>query len=88
MQTSYTITGTLETDQLVRLDNPVSLPAQRVRITLEPIKTASSPNRNTGETLFQWLSQVHEQRTKLGIQSLSQEEIDAWVQEERESWGD
>ena len=84
MYASYTLTGTLETDQLIRLDKPVSLPGRRVRITLEP---AFSKDRN-GETLFAWLEQVHERRKTLGIESLTKEEIDSWIQEERENWGD
>jgi hypothetical protein len=87
MPASYTITGTLETDRLVRLDKPVSLPDHRVRVTLEPLTRLSSQDRN-GETLFVWLEQIHEQRSKLGIKSLTKAEIDAWIHEEREYWGD
>jgi hypothetical protein len=69
MSASYTITGTLETDRLVRLDKPVSLPEQRVRVTLEPLRRVSFDDRN-GEALFVWLEKIHEQRDKLGFKSL------------------
>ena len=87
MPASYTTTGTIENDRLVRLDKPVSLPDHRVRVTLEPLRRISSQDRN-GEALFIWLEQIHEQRNRMGIKALTKEEIDAWVREERENWGE
>jgi hypothetical protein len=54
MPASFTSTGTLETDQLVRLDKPVSLRECRVRVTLEPLL----PEERTGETLIAWIEKA------------------------------
>jgi len=86
MNDSYTIsgTGTLETDQLVRLDAPISLPARRVRITLEPI----FPELCTGDKFIEHIRKLRANLEKSGFRFRSKEEIDRQIQEEREAWGD
>lgn len=86
MYDSYTITrtGTLETDQLVRLDAPISLPARRVRITLEPVL----PELCTGDKLIEHVRILRANLEKSGFRFRSKEEIDRQIQEERDAWGD
>jgi hypothetical protein len=84
MYDSYTITGTLETDQLVRLDNPVSLPARRVRITLKPLL----PEQRNGKTLIEWVRKARTDLKSKGFQFRTKEDIDQQVREEREAWGE
>lgn len=45
MPASYTITGTPESDQLVRLDKPVLLPERRVPIAVEPLSASRADSR-------------------------------------------
>lgn len=84
MYDSFTITGTLETDQLVRLDVPVSLPVRRVRITLEPVALELS----TGDGLIEHVRKLRANLEKNGFRFRSKEDIDQQIREEREAWGD
>jgi len=84
MYDSCTITGTLETDQLVRLDNPVSLAARRVRITLKPM----SPEQRNGKTLIEWVRKARANLKSQGFHFRTKDEIDQQVREEREAWGE
>ena len=78
MPASYTITGAIENDRIVRLEKPASLPASRVRVPLEPRTRPSSQDRN-GENLFVQPEQTDEHRSKPGAKPLTKEEIDALV---------
>jgi len=84
MYDSYTITGTLETDQLVRLDIPVSLHARRVSITLAPLL----PEQRNGKTLIAWVRKARADLKSKGFQFRTKEEIDQQVREEREARGE
>jgi hypothetical protein len=77
----YTSMGTLATPQTVVLDYPAALPLGRVRVLVEALPT-SSPERA-------WLNTLTEIRRALqqsGYRARSQEEIDAQLQAERDSW--
>ena len=78
------ITGTLESDQLIRLDLPVSLPARRVRVTLEPLP----PEQRNGKTLIEWIRKARADLKRQGFHFRTKEEIDEQVREEREAWGE
>ena len=84
MENAYIITGTVENGQLIHLDESLPISTKRVSVIVKPV---SREGRN-GKTLFAWLNQIHERRTKLGITSLSKEEIDSWIKEQRDSWGE
>jgi len=84
MHTHQAITGTLENGQLVRLDEPVSLPAGRVRVTLEPLPSEA----RTGKTLVEWIKIARGQLKKRGYHFRSKSEIDQQIHEERNAWGD
>jgi len=84
MQASYTFTGTLEGEQLVRLDKPALLPVRRVRITLEPLP---SEQRN-GKTLIEWVRKTRADLKSKGFRFRTKEDIDRQIREEREAWGD
>jgi len=71
MHTSHAITGTLENGQLVRLDEPVSLPAGRVRVTLEPLQS----DARTGKTLVEWIK-IARGQLKIRRASFPQQERD------------
>jgi hypothetical protein len=84
MEQTYIVNGTVENGQIIHLDEPVPISTKRVSVIIKPAPQKSY----NGEALFAWLEQLHERRNKLGIKSLTKEEIDAWIQEERDSWGD
>jgi len=84
MQSSYTYTGTLENNQLVRLDAPVSLPMRRVRITLEPLPQ----EQRNGKTLIEWLRKTRADLQSQGFRFRTKEEIDQQIREERDAWGE
>jgi len=84
MEELYNITGTLETDQIVHLDRPISLPVRRVRIILQPLIS----EQRTGKTLIKWIKMTRADLKKRGYYFRSKEAIDQQINDERESWGD
>jgi hypothetical protein len=84
MEQTFVVNGTVENGQLIHLDEPLPISTKRVSVVVRP---ALRKDRN-GKTLVEWLERIHERRRKLGIKSLTKEEIDAWIKEERDSWGD
>lgn len=84
MEQTFVVNGTVENGQLIHLDEPLPISTKHVSVVVRP---ALRKDRN-GKTLVEWLERIHERRKKLGIKSLTKEEIDAWIKEERDSWGD
>lgn len=84
MEQTYTVTGTLENGRLIHLDEPLPIYTNRVSMIVKP----AIRNDRNGKTLVEWLRKIHARRDKLGVKSLTREEADAWIQEERNSWGD
>jgi len=84
MEQTFIAHGTVENGQLIHLDEPLPISTKRVSVIVRP---ALKRDRN-GKTLVEWLKKIRERRKKLGIRSLTKEEIDAWIKEERDSWGD
>ncbi|MCI0697319.1 hypothetical protein L0337_35605 [candidate division KSB1 bacterium] len=74
----------MENGQRIHLDEPLPTPTKRVSVIVKP----TSQKAYNGEAFFAWLEKLHERRKQLGIKSLTKEEVDAWIQEERDSWGD
>lgn len=87
MEQTYIINGTVENDRLIRLDEPLPISTRRVSVIVRSTSNKINEGRN-GKTLVEWLERLHERRKKLGIKSLTKAEIDAWIKEERDSWGD
>ena len=84
MEQTYVATGTVENGQFIRLDAPLPITVARVSVIVRP---SLKKDRN-GKTLIEWLKKIHKRREKLGIKSLTKEEINAWIKEERNRWGD
>jgi len=84
MEQTYVASGTVENGRLIHLDEPLPISDERVSVV---VRLAVHKDRN-GKTLFEWLDKIHAHRKKLGIKSLTKEEVDTWIQEERGSWGD
>ena len=81
MSAPYTVTGTLSDKHIVILDEPVSLPAGRVRVTVEALPTAKSDG-----AFLTKLSAIRQDLRASGYRFRTKEEIDAQIQAERESW--
>jgi len=86
MSATYTRHGILESDSLVRLDEPVHLPRGRVRVRIETIP--ANHGVQNGKTLFAWLHSVHDELKRSGYRFPSKEEVNLQIREERESWGE
>ena len=82
MQKSYVVTGTLTDGQTVTLDESVPVSGERVRLTIEPISLhARSSYREA-------MAAIRERQKARGHRPPSRSEIDARVEEERDSWAD
>ena len=81
MSEHYTVTGTLVDEQTVKLDQPLSWPASRVRVTVELLATAQSQ-----QAFLSKLSAIRQRLRASGYRSRTKEEIDAQIQAVRESW--
>jgi len=78
----YMSSGTLSNAQTVVLDRPLALPLGRVRVVVVEASPVEPLN-------YVWLDKLAEIRQSLrqsGYRSRSREEIDAQIQNERDSW--
>ncbi len=82
MQTAYIITGTLNDDQTVTLDEALPLKPMKVRLSVEPLMpTQPRPHDEV-------IAEIHARQKARGHVPRTREEIDADLQAERDSWGD
>jgi hypothetical protein len=82
MQTAYILTGTLNDDQTVTLDEALPLKPMKVRLSIEPL-VPTNPRLHDEVIAELWTRQKargHVPRTR--------EEIDAALQVERDSWNE
>jgi hypothetical protein len=82
MQTAYIITGTLNDDQTVTLDEALPLKPMKVRISVEPL--APSQLRPRDEVI----AEIRARQQARGHVPRTREEIDADLQIERDSWNE
>jgi len=86
MAESYTVSGTLEHKRLIHLDESVPLRAGKVKVTIRANakKTIQQAKRkNTVVTL----EAIHARQRARGHKPPTPEEVEAYVRQERESWG-
>ncbi len=82
MQTAYILTGTLNDDQTVTLDEALPLKPMKVRLSVEPLaQTHPRPHEEV-------ISEIRARQKARGHVPRTREEIDAELQTERDSWGD
>lgn len=81
MAKPYVLTGTLRGDQTVTLDEALPLKSGKVRLTLELLR--SEPQRPYRDVL----ASIRERQRARGHQPRTREEVDAYLESERESWG-
>lgn len=80
MQTAYIVTGTLNDDQTVTLDEALPLEPMKVRLSIEPL--APKPSRTHDEVI----GEIWERQQKRGYQPPTRAEIDDYLKAERDSW--
>lgn len=80
MQTAYIVTGTLNDDQTVTLDEALPLGPMKVRLAIEPL--ALKPSRTHDEVI----AEIWERQQRRGYQPPTRAEVDADLKAERESW--
>ena len=82
MQTAYILTGTLNDDQTVTLDEALPLKPMKVRLSVEPL-TPTHPRPHD-----EVIAEIRARQKARGHVPRTREEIDADLQAERDSWGD
>lgn len=82
MQTAYILTGTLNDDQTVTLDEALPLKPMKVRLFVEPL-TPAHPRPHD-----EVIAEIRARQKARGHVPRTREEIDADLQAERDSWGD
>jgi hypothetical protein len=80
MQTAYIVTGTLNDDGTVTLDEALPLAPMKVKLAVEPL--SAPPARSHDEVV----AEIWERQKMRGHQAPSRAEVDAYLQAERESW--
>jgi hypothetical protein len=80
MHSAYIVTGTLIDAQTVSLDEALPLIPTKVRLVVEPL--LSAPPRQYQEVI----AEIRERQRTRGHQPPTREEVDAYLQAERDSW--
>jgi hypothetical protein len=78
---TYVVTGTIADAHTVALDEPLPISQGKVRLVVEPIAV---PQRSYMEVM----ETIRERQRLRGHQPPTKEEVDAYLQAERDSWGD
>jgi hypothetical protein len=80
MQTAYIVTGTLNNDGTVTLDEALPLEPMKVRLAIEPL--APKPSRAHDEVI----AEIWERQQRRGYQPPTRVDVDAYLNAERDSW--
>lgn len=80
METAYVVTGTLTEGTMVKLDEKMPWPAGKVRVMIEPLQVQEK------KSYLEVMAEIHERQRLRGHQPPTKEEVDAYIQTERDSW--
>lgn len=80
MQRAYVLTGVLTDRQTVTLDEALPLTASKVRVVVEPLEIAVK------RPLSEVLAEIWARQKARGHKPPTREEVDAYIQAERDSW--
>jgi hypothetical protein len=80
MHNAYIVTGMLTNERTVTLDEALPLPATKVRLVIEPLGSAS--HRSYQEIV----AAIRERQAARGHRPPTTEEVNAYLQAERDSW--
>jgi len=81
MHNAYIVTGTLTNERTVTLDEALPLPSTKVRLVVEPLASASP------HSYQEIVAAIRERQAARGHRPPTTEEVDAYLQAERGSWG-
>ena len=82
MHNAFIVTGTLTDAQTVTLDEALPLTPTKVRLVIEPIlSTNPRPYQEV-------IAKIRERQRTRGYKPPTREEVDAYLQAERDSWED
>ncbi|MFN0112109.1 MAG: hypothetical protein ACKVZH_24870 [Blastocatellia bacterium] len=84
METAYIVTGTLTDQNTVTLDESLPLGTTKVRLSVEPLPGDPPAKRTHAEVI----EEIRERQRARGHQPRTREEIDAYLEAERNSWND
>lgn len=84
METAYIVTGTLTDEHTVTLDEALPMSEGKVRLSVEPLSISQTGKRTHAEVI----AEIRERQQARGHQPRTREEIDAYIQTERDSWND
>jgi hypothetical protein len=80
MQNAYIVTGTLTNERTVTLDEALPLTATKVRLVVEPL--VSTSHRSYPEIV----ATIRQRQAARSHQPPTPEEVDTYLQSERNSW--
>jgi hypothetical protein len=81
MHNAYIVTGTLTNERTVTLDEALPLTSTKVRLVVEPLLSASQ------RSYQEIVAAIRERQGARGHRPPTTEEVDAYLQAERDSWG-
>jgi hypothetical protein len=82
VQNAYIVTGTLTDDHTVTLDEALPLTRMKVRLVVEPI--SHKPRLAYQEVI----SNIRNRQRARDHHPRTREQVDAYLREERDSWGE
>lgn len=80
MSATYVVTGTLTDGQTVMLDELLPLPLTKVRLVVEPLSDSIL------RPYLEVIAEIRRRQQARNYKPRSREEVDAYLQEERDSW--
>lgn len=80
MRKVYIVTGTLTDDHTVTLDEALPLKAARVRLVVEPLDGESQ------QPYQEVMGEIRRRQKARGYRPAIRQEVDAYLQTERDSW--
>jgi hypothetical protein len=81
MHNAYIVTGTLTNERTVTLDEALPLTPTKVRLVVEPLGAVSH------HSYQEVMAAIRERQAARGHQPPTTEEVDTYLQAERDSWG-
>jgi len=81
MHKTYIVTGTLTDAHTVMLDKALPLTPTKVRLVIEPLLPSSQ------QTYQDVMAEIRARQLSRGHRPPTRQEVDAYLQAERDSWG-
>jgi hypothetical protein len=84
---SYTVEGMLENKLLIRLLKPLPLRSGKIKVTINS-RNKKVAHRIAKKSLNQILEEIHKRQSARGHQPPTAESVEAYLRQERASWGE